>query len=916
MARAKTQPIFSKAARQAQTKSPADRLRELEELLKLNRGGFSTLAEDIGSNQPFLLPGRQAPISAGIQASAVEPQEVQLPDYSDLEFEMPPLEFEMPPLEDYDQDQIPQGDQLSGAKLFFDSIREMMESQTPSVADQLEQIYQTQGIDYAIQSRPDGSVLMRSGQISYDYREPEAIAQRVDGGLLYSDGTIRYPGVQPTPGYDTGLDGLLQMLGMSGQSITQEYGNYNPGLEPGSGYNLGTDIRTRDLANRAIQLPIGAQVVEVLRDDGTRWGDQSGHRGYGNSVLLRLPSGEMIRLSHLDVVGDFQPGQYLQAGTYIGMPGATGNVTGEHLDLEYYDQNGQIANPMNFSGFSNPESLMQMTDLTRQMSVEGITQPTPIPPQAPQLPQIPQMSQVANQPPMEGGSRISGEIARVGQNLGLPAIGASELGRRDFAGAARELAGTAGQAIAAIGQATGIPETGIAANLRQGKFPEAISAVGSQLGLPDINIKSSGEQARAQGTNPIRQFAGQTLENIGDRLGIPENNPLTGGRLSELVAGGNTLRTNQAFASGESSPELEQQQKLQSQKDYENSLLGRAESSLPKIKDAIYQGTDVLAQAGSGVGKLFSKRSGALVNLFSRPKSSQIAGNRAVGETGSQQGNVLGLPVSGISAAAASRPNDTTDPFFKSELFKNVQGFVRGKGTPDTGALSLDVFNDQFYQDPDRVKSVFGNTFLEQPATAKFEEYGRGQSQALINQLRQQYGDSSKYDQKDLENIIASIPEILTQTPNISAPKKIAKKIAKKKPSLSDYLARGKTAAQWYAETGQQSSLDSIIKSGGKLDKSGNITFGPNVAFQQSQIAPPETIRKINESGSGTQAKGLPSGYTTSIESGGQWGQTTQPGVSPTKSASAQLSPNTRNKPSLFSSVYSKAKNLFNRFFN
>ena len=39
-------------------------------------------------------------------------------------------------------------------------------------------------------------------------------------------------------------------------------------------------------------------------------------------------------------------GDILDSGTYIGKSGATGNVTGAHLDLEYYTSKGTLADVM------------------------------------------------------------------------------------------------------------------------------------------------------------------------------------------------------------------------------------------------------------------------------------------------------------------------------------------------------------------------------------------------------------------------------------------------------------------------------------------------------------------------------------------------------------------------------------------
>lgn len=67
---------------------------------------------------------------------------------------------------------------------------------------------------------------------------------------------------------------------------------------------------------------------------------------YGNSILVQnTETGEKLRFSHLSEVA-VQNGDILDTGTYIGKSGATGNVTGAHLDLEYYTSKGTLADVM------------------------------------------------------------------------------------------------------------------------------------------------------------------------------------------------------------------------------------------------------------------------------------------------------------------------------------------------------------------------------------------------------------------------------------------------------------------------------------------------------------------------------------------------------------------------------------------
>lgn len=117
--------------------------------------------------------------------------------------------------------------------------------------------------------------------------------------------------------------------------ITQKYGNYNPEVEKYSnGINYGTDFGVR--SGTPIGLPRGNwKVVEAYKGSDF-------NRGYGQSVLVvNEDTGERLRMSHLSQVNVI-PGQRI-AGGVVGLSGSTGNSTGPHLDLEYYDNKGKLS---------------------------------------------------------------------------------------------------------------------------------------------------------------------------------------------------------------------------------------------------------------------------------------------------------------------------------------------------------------------------------------------------------------------------------------------------------------------------------------------------------------------------------------------------------------------------------------------
>jgi murein DD-endopeptidase MepM/ murein hydrolase activator NlpD len=109
------------------------------------------------------------------------------------------------------------------------------------------------------------------------------------------------------------------------QSVGAGYRATRPGYQMNSGADIvGGDENVRAMGN--------GTVVSVS-------GDGSKNDGFGNSVVLEHDiNGQKVysRYSHLASVSNIAPGQSIKQGTQIGIMGATGNVTGKHLDNEVY----------------------------------------------------------------------------------------------------------------------------------------------------------------------------------------------------------------------------------------------------------------------------------------------------------------------------------------------------------------------------------------------------------------------------------------------------------------------------------------------------------------------------------------------------------------------------------------------------
>ena len=166
-------------------------------------------------------------------------------------------------------------------------------------------------------------------------------AQDFESRSLASD--FDEPGIQPTDRtrVETGQSGVLP----GKFQVTQGFGNRNDGVEVFSGgVNYGVDFATPK--NTPIAAPDGKWIVVDSNGSSKREGfiGNNDNRGYGNSVLIEnAETGERIRFSHLNQAS-VKNGDIMFGGELVGKTGNTGNSTGAHLDVEYYDSNKQIRN--------------------------------------------------------------------------------------------------------------------------------------------------------------------------------------------------------------------------------------------------------------------------------------------------------------------------------------------------------------------------------------------------------------------------------------------------------------------------------------------------------------------------------------------------------------------------------------------
>lgn len=879
----RTDPVLN---RPNQGKDSREFLKNLDELMRRNKGSFGAMAFDVGSNKPYRVGSKQVPVREDVPSLQWSlPQVPEKPQSAQIQ--LPSL----PELPEYPETETPQFNQLPDnptPNQILDAIfQAAWEPELPST-EQLEQRYQQTGQVYAVQSLEDGSVRYNDGSVRAKSEAPPLpIASMADGSILWSDGFTRLRPPGGLSSYLAGVSGLSQFIFGQDQTVTQDFGNYNPGMGYASGRHSGTDFRTRDLQQRELYAPVQMRVVQIITED-------SGSP-YGNSVLLELPSGEQLRLSHLSSFGNLQPGSVLNPGELIGMPGSTGNSTGEHLDVEFYNQQGQLDNPNNFrtnvSQYSVANEIVGVSpynqspqQVDRVESPQTQSPPTPFTDAVKSVSQVPQMAS-------EAVSKVTQPVKAAGQVLGTSIEQANPTGSFDLGISERLQGNTQGA---------------------NEKLANTVERAGQQAGLPEMGIS---EAAREGGlTGALRQLAGDALDTISTpfkKIGLPDMG------ISETIAQGPTTNTGMNFLPA-NAMQGENYSRVPQRSDYANRLTNDLQNVGQELQAKAGQGIQALKGAGEGVKNLIST---GLDKLTPR---------RVIGD---QSGSVA-QEVGETAQKVASQPkNDIRDPFFKQGGAQMYSKYLAPDAeTKAGGALTMDLFSPDFFTDANNIANVFGSTQFGQAATDKYRAsetskypmssyspigYGEGAwSGDYRNQVdqynRENQSKVSGYN-KSITDYLSAIPSVLTsafsfkdtpkptsprlsfgsitksdaapkmsyaitpqmsfnreapQAPQMSvapvapqmsfarnvpqmsmakpmiapAPKAPEKPKPQPRPSLDDYLRMGKTVAQYFAETGQQSTLDSLQSQGYNPATNANPYNPYNDTGKQMSVGPQQGV--------------------------------------------------------------------------
>lgn len=199
----------------------------------------------------------------------------------------------------------------------------------------------------------DPNKLDEAKKAAIDYGFDERL---IDKAVMQLDSQEVTPGGLPTGDigesdnvFDESFAGRSQpLITGSKSSVTTPFGASSGADVFSGGINYGIDLAVG--YGTTVSAPPEGQweVIQAFGGANPKGGyvGNAVNQGYGNSVFIKnLLTGEKLKYSHLSSVG-VRPGQIIMGGEAIGKSGNSGNSTGAHLDIEYYDAGGRIRDPL------------------------------------------------------------------------------------------------------------------------------------------------------------------------------------------------------------------------------------------------------------------------------------------------------------------------------------------------------------------------------------------------------------------------------------------------------------------------------------------------------------------------------------------------------------------------------------------
>lgn len=785
----------------------------VDEFLRKNRGSRNLNLYDTGSNTPNILPDTAGINNSMAPDSGMDAQTTDIPN-----------QYNVRSTRGNETAQPDGGQQSSGNGMTYNDFFGQVNATPQLDPNDKQGVFQATGLGFGIASLPDGGTKYNDGTIRYedgtirvaqdqyvDYlgnvipyggeNVPGArkvtiqdnatpIQSLEDGTVKYSDGSIRRP-ARVDEGYTQenvspdrygdfiGAEGMSNFLMGANEPITQGFGEQgdNRFYKTHQAIDYG-------VANQELNLPVNVRVVSVSRWDGL--GAQNTRTPYGNSIVIQLPSGEYMRLSHLSEFGDIQEGQILAAGQKLGTTGTTGNSTGPHLDVELYDQEGNIADPNTFIASVKQAEQKQTNPIQQQSNPYTAEQTQSFPQPVQPITQEPTIMEQAGNLANKTGDILKTGASTVGATTADAIdkwnptgkqfdLGATELLRGDVPLAGEKLATTIDTA-----NPTG-------KNFDLG-ITEALK--GDMLGAG---------QKLGKTINRGRVEAGNIFANLGKKIGAPEMNvsEMASGVMPKVYAAETGSKPlNADYINQQSnSPYRPSAQKAVATTPQRNIFKDIQEGATNIGENVVNAGQDALASAGQGVEGI-KNAFGQLMdeNLLKNKDLTKMGQKNAIGE---ESATTSTEAIPGYSKAGPTGNNQ--DAFFKAGGFDMYKSYMPTDVTKDyRGALNTGLFNDSFYENPDNVANVFGSTSQGKEATDKYRSYMvkqypiiPGHNSPTVKKVATgKYDDGSEwrveyedvdpvyYENQYNKSVIDSIPSVLTSDFKFTAPRTGAKTTA------------------------------------------------------------------------------------------------------------------------------------------
>ncbi len=813
-----------------------DYIAELDSLLKKNKGSQLNIAYDTGSNIPYTIGGSPVRNATGLEGGIVPAnQSVQQTSKTKLSFT---------PMDPYNPAQSGgQNTQGMSNDEFTQQILKALSGTHPQYRPTSQGITNAEPVPTASLANgnvkySDGSIRDSNGVIVQaapnmspweqaigDWSKlanpnlvskpnVQGIASYPNNRTLFNDGSMRYGGYQTTPdGIQNLNDYITKLFGgkRSTENITGEFDTTDPVLYPGIIHGA-MDIGTGDLADQPTLSSVFDGVVsKIIEGDPT----------FGNRVFITLPTGETLIYNHLSRVLA-QEGQQIKSNDPIGITGTTGHSTGPHLDNQYITKDGQLADLRNFiKEVANRPQDYTSTSIAKDQPKPGSTAPS---------------GDLANDPNFQRLNQVqqSNPIAEVPQKV------------------TSTIQGLGNTAANAIDQAnlTGKTDIGVSEALR-GDLPSAGKKLAATIDAANPTGNFDLGVTEALKGNPIAstQVRNNTFRNLGQTVAnkIDTTNP-TGKNIdfgvSELLRGDlNKAKQKTASTLNVMGNVFKQGLNAVAKPFNEFSMIkpvyGADSSATPTGPDNKISYTNGFEQATAapGTGVQTMKQdvpglTGAESNIFKKIGMNVIKGTSKLGEdTGS------GQDMMNPDLMQSKPVNDTRDAFFKlggAEMYKT--DLNPGIDKNYKGALDTSLFTKAFFQDPNKIAHVFGNTYLAKPATEMYRSYINEQYPIIPGHDKptmtyKQTFDGQEYQWEDVDPIYyqnqynqsvrSSVPDVLKSDYTWQAPVGKASPAAQKSyAQVNTPVAANKYVIPQLATTIPQPQTPNIFKSVGNIANS------------------------------------------------------------------------------------------------